>query len=98
MQLNKDTKKAVQTLEAICAHIRDENFELEVTIHDIKRVKRVLGVNIDLIHHSQIETLYKNKDKPFSIYINNAAYCYLNDKIKKTYMPFQIKKMKEARL
>ncbi|MEZ8844327.1 hypothetical protein AB6E06_22160 [Vibrio splendidus] len=94
MQLNKDTKKAVQTLEAICAHIRDDNFEVEVTIHDIKRVKRVLGIDINLIHHSQIETLYKNRNKPFSIYINNAAYAYLNGKSMKTYMPFQIKKMK----
>lgn len=98
MQLNKDIKKATQTLLAICAHIQDDNFEIEITQADINRVKRVLGIDINLIHHSQIETLYKNRDKPFSIYINNAAYGYLNGKSMKTYMPFQIKKMREVRL
>ena len=96
MQLNKDIKKATQTLLAICAHIQDDNFEIEITQADINRVKRVLGIDINLIHHSQIETLYKNRDKPFSIYINNAAYGYLNGKSMKTYMPFQIKKMREV--
>ncbi|MCC4787698.1 hypothetical protein AB6E39_06875 [Vibrio splendidus] len=96
MQLNKDIKKATQTLEAICAHIKDENFKIEVTQADIKRVKRVLGIDINLTHHSKIETLYELKDKPISIYINNAAYGYLNGKSKRTYMPFQIKKMKEV--
>jgi len=98
MQLNKDIKKATQTLQAICAHILDEDIEIEVTRTDIKRVKRVLGIDINLIHHSQIDTLYERKDKPISIYINSASDAYMIGKSMRTYMSFQIKKMKEQRL
>ena len=97
MKLNKEQEKAFKDLKIFCENYLDDNFEAIPSKTDLKKIERVLGIKIPLVHHSQIEELYRNKSEAMHVKITYSNNLYMIGKTMKMYLPFQIKKMKEKR-
>lgn len=96
MYLTKEQKKSFEDLKLICEHYLDDNCEAIPSKGDLKRIKRVLGIDIPLVHHRRVEELYRNKAEPLMVEISYADKTYMIGKKMKMFFPFQVKKLKRS--
>ena len=58
---------------------------------------RRMGIDLQFISHKKVKTLVRGKDKPFFWHITNAPW-YIRGDLSKTYLPFQVKEMKQEKV
>jgi hypothetical protein len=94
MNLTKQEQQAIDWLYDFAAHLR-QGESLHYTKPVIDQLQR-MGISIEFISHKDVATLKRGKDEPFQWEITNAPW-YIKGKRSMTYLPFQVKELKEAK-
>lgn len=92
MNLTKKEQEAADWLKTFAANLADGK-PTEYQQPVIEQLQR-MGIDIGFIGHKEVKALVRGKEDAFPWQITNAPW-YIRGKRSDTYLPFQIKELKQ---